>query len=120
MEGLVWVGLRWKREAAPAGAGEQRSAQREGGRRRQGACGAPRALGRQWERVRTNVLVTQMTGKIPYRQRRLGTVCCNSESHSVGQNWAVKQGSAYICCCENNKFEADPEVVSLNYLDDFQ
>lgn len=38
----------------------------------------------------------------------------------LGQNWAVKQGSAYICCYENNKFEADSEVVSLNCLDDFQ
>lgn len=114
------MGLGWKWEVAPAGVGEQRSAQREGGSRTQGACGASRALGRQWERVGTNVLVTQMADKIPYRQRRLGTVCCNSESHSVGQNWAVKQGSAYVWCCENNKFEADREVVSLNYLDDFQ
>lgn len=110
----------WKWEAAPAVLGGQGSAWREGGSRRQGACGAPGALGRQWERVGTNVLVAQMTEKIPYRQRRLGTVCCNSEGHPAGQNWAVKQGSAYVCCCENNKFEADSEVVSLNYLDDFQ
>lgn len=111
------MGSRWKWEAAPAEVGEQRSARREGGSRRQGACGAPGALGRQWEGVGTSVLVTQMTEKIPCRQRWLGTVTgCNSESHSVGQNWAVKQGS-YVCCCENNTFEADPEVVSLNYLD---
>lgn len=114
------MGPGWKWEAAPAGVGEQRSAQREGGSRRQGSCRAPGALGRRWEIVGTNLLVTQMTEKIPYRQRSLGTVCCNSESHSVDQNWATKQGSAYVCCWENNKFEADSEVVSLNYLDDFQ
>lgn len=92
----------WRKwEAAPAGVGGQRSAQREGGSRRQGSCRAPGALGkRQWERVGTNLLATQMTEKIPHRQRRLGTVCFNSESHSVGQNWAVKQGSAYVFCCE--------------------
>lgn len=80
-----------------------------------GACGAAWASRRLWEGVGTRASVTE-----GWRQRKMGTVSCDSESHWVGQDQAVKQGPAYICCCENNKIEADREFVSLSSLDDFQ
>lgn len=110
MKGLVCA---W--EAASIGAGERRSAQREGGRKGQGACGAARTSRRLWEGAGTRAPVTE-----GWRQRKMGTVCCDSESRRVGQDQAVKQGPAYICYCENNKIEVDPEFVSLNTVHDFQ
>lgn len=53
-------GLRWKWEAAPAGVGEQRSS---GGKVAAGGRDPVRSIGRQWERVGTNVPVAQMTEK---------------------------------------------------------